>query len=243
MSIEAGRTGARHRWTLALIAGGAGLLLLVLALPRIAGHATLLPHGAVREALDRGTAMEPARAEAAHAALTRAGAWLPGDAAIARDRARVARRLARLSDGPETSDRLIDAAVADLRAAAATAPADGFTWALLADTELAAGKPVEAVLPALRLARLTAPRRASTILLTHGIVMRHWDAMPGEMRAYATDEILQLWRRGALRPLLVETYLDAGFAARAAFRARLGEEPRALQQFDRALSDAVGGGR
>ena len=243
MSIEAGRTTLRQRRALALIAACAGLLLAVLALPRIAGHAMLLPHGAVREALDRGTVVEPARLEAAHAALARAGAWLPGDAAIPRDRARVARRLARLSDDPETADRLIEAAAADLRAAAAAAPADGFTWALLADTEIAAGKPVEAVLPALRLARLTAPRRASTILLTHGIVMRHWETMPAEMRAYATDDITQLWRRRDLRPLLVETYLDAGFAARAAFRARLGEDPRALQQFDKALSEAAGGGR
>lgn len=229
----------RHRAAVAL-AACLGLALAGLAVPRVAGHTILVPHGAVRAALDQGTAVEPARLEAAHEALGRAGHWLPDDAAILRDRARIARRLARLSEYPEMSDRLMNAAVADLRAAVAAAPADGFIWALLADTELADGKPIEEVLPALRLTRLTAPRRASAILLTHGIVMRHWAAMPDEMRAYATDDILQLWRRGDLRPFLVESYLEAGFAARAAFRERLGDDPRALQQFDRMLSDALG---
>jgi hypothetical protein len=219
-----------------LIAGCAGLLLVVLAVPRVAGHAMLLPHGAVREALDRGTAVKTVRLEAAHAALARAGAWLPSDAAISRDRARVARRLARLTENPETSDRLMNAAALDLRAAAAAAPADGFTWVLLADTELAAGKPVEEVLPSLRLARLTAPRRASAILLTHGIVMRHWEAMPEEMRTHGMADAVAFWRQAPYRPFLLQTYLDAGFEARAAFRQELAiENPRLLEQFDRSL--------
>ena len=49
-----------------------------------------------------------------------------------------------------------------------------------------------------------------------------------------------LWRRGQLRGFLVASYLDAGFAARAAFRERLSEDPRALPQFDRLLSAALG---
>jgi len=229
-----------RRWALIALAGCLGLALVGLAVPRVAGHAILVPHDVVRVALDQGTAVEPARLEAAHEALTRAGHWLPDDAAILRDRARIARRLARLADAPETEDEWRRLVLTDLRAAAAAAPGDAFTWALLADAELAAGAAPQDVLPALRLARLTGPRKASAILLQYRIVMRHWTAMPDEMQVHALADVLLFWRRGQLRGFLVASYIEAGLAARAAFRERLGDDPRALQQFDRMLSAALG---
>lgn len=218
-------------WAMMLLAGLFGAALIALAVPRIAAHSGLLPFGPVREALDQGTEVTPARLMATHEALARAGAWLPTEAAIARDRARVARRLARIADNA-------DMAVADLRAAAAAAPANAFNWALLADAELAAGATAQ-VLPALRLARLTGPRKASALLPQIGIAMRHWGAMPDEMRAHALSEAAVFWRQGTYRPFLLESYLDAGFAARAAFRVALASDPRLLAQFDRALSNLL----
>ena len=226
-------------WTMMLLAGLFGAALITLAVPRIAAHAGLLPFGPVRVALDEGAAVTPARLAAAHEALARAGAWLPAEAAIARDRARVARRLARTTDNVDMSGTLPGPAVADLRAAAAAAPADAFNWALLADAELAAGAAAGEVLPELRLARLTGPRKASALLPQLGIAMRHWAAMPDEMRAHALSDAAAFWRRGTYRPFLLESYLDAGFAARAAFRAALAADPRLLTQFDRALSSLL----
>lgn len=223
-------------WALTLLGGFFGAALIALAVPRIAAHSGLLPFGPVREALDQGTEVTPARLAAAHEALARAGAWLPADASIARDRARVARRLAGIADKADMPSGLPGLAAADLQTAAAAAPADAFNWALLADAQLAAGAPAGEVLSLLRLARLTGPRKASALLPQFGIAMRHWGAMPDEMRAHALSDAAAFWRRGTYRPLLLESYLDAGFAARAAFRAALAADPRLLAQFDRVLS-------
>ena len=241
-------------WGAILAALLLGALLAGLSLPRIGAHASLVPAAAAVAALDSGAAIEPAALQAAYAAHDRALAWQADDPQLRRDRARIARRLSALADANENTDpaddgrvdvlsdatALREAALADLRLAAAAAPGDGLTWALLADAGLDAGASLEAVLPALRLARLTAPRRASALLLQHRIVMRHWTAMPDEMRAHALADLPALWRRGQLRGFLVASYLDAGFAARAAFRERLSEDPRALPQFDRLLSAALG---
>ncbi len=231
---------------------------MAMALPRIAAHAALIGTDATVAALDQGRAVPTAALIAAIAAHDDAISWLPGDAGLRRDRARMARRMAGLDDVLEDGNAIEGAAeedlpfilahaghwrrraVEDLRQAAAAAPGDGLVWALLADAELEAGAPPEAVLPVLRLARLTAPRRASALLLQHRIVMRHWAAVPGEMRDHALADLPAFWRRGALRGFLVASYLDAGFAARAAFRERLGDDPHALQQFDRQLSAALG---
>ena len=154
-----------------------------------------------------------------------------------RDRARIARRLDGIAGDAETTFELRQSAVTDLNAAAAAAPFDAFNWALLADAGIAVGKAPEDVLPALRLARLTGPRKASAILLQHGIVMRHWAAMPDEMRVHAMADAAVFWRRAPYRWFLLESYLDAGFAARAAFRRALAaDDPRLLDHLDRMLT-------
>ena len=218
-------------WGAILAALLLGALLAGLSLPRIGAHASLVPAAAAVAALDSGAAIEPAALQAAYAAHDRALAWQADDPQLRRDRARIARRLSALADANENTDpaddgrvdvlsdatALREAALADLRLAAAAAPGDGLTWALLADAGLDAGASLE-----------------------HRIVMRHWTAMPDEMRAHALADLPALWRRGQLRGFLVASYLDAGFAARAAFRERLSEDPRALPQFDRLLSAALG---
>ena len=259
MSTDAQRRGVtRKHWVLLILLGLFGAGLMAVALPRIAAHAALTGTGATMMALDQGRTVLPAALIAAHAAHDEALSWLPADAGLRRDRARMARRLAGMSDElvdgsaveGATDEYLASVsahagdwrrrAVEDLRQAAAAAPGDGVVWAMLADAELAAGATPEAVLPALRLARLTAPRRASALLLQHRIAMRHWGAMPDEMRAHAMSDVVQFWRRGQLRGFLVASYIEAGFAARVAFREKLDEDPRALQQFDRMLSAALG---
>lgn len=235
MSTSTGNRGGL-RWGVAAAALLVGGLLVVSAIPRIAAHSAVLPGSAVSRAMDEGRSVSSPEAEAAYRAYTDALAWLPNDPALRAERARLARRLSLLDAQPEWASRAVD----DFRAAAALSPGDGVIWARLAEAELAAGAEVETVLPHLRLARLTAPRRASALFPQFVIVMRHWEAMPDDMRAHALADLPIFWGSPSFRPVLLRSYLDAGFAARAAFRDRLAENPRALQGFDRLLSATLG---
>ena len=147
---------------LAALLGGA---LVSLSVPRIAAYGALSGFGDVRSALDDGGAVEPLRLDAAYLAFEVAEIWLPDDAAILRDKARIARRLSRLAGKPAGSP-VPDAAtwraraVRDLTEAAVASPANAFIWALLADAKLEAGAAAKDVLAELHLARLTGPYRA-----------------------------------------------------------------------------------
>ncbi len=103
------------------------------------------------------------------------------------------------------------------------------------------GRDRRCVRPWLGVARLTGRRRASARVPQFAVVMRHWEEMPEEMRTHALADLPSFWSRGALRPLIVADYLNAGYAARAAFRARLGENAGALNAFDRALASSFRG--
>lgn len=249
MSTRQGPSSPLLKWGVVVFALLVGSALLFLAVPRVAAHAALLSAGSAVRALDEGRAVARAELEAAYAAYDEALGRLPHDAGIRRDRARLARRLAMTAPenkAPDSEDAAHarfswqKSAVDDLRLAAAASPGDGVIWALLADAEARTGAPSETIFSHLRLARLTAPRRASVLMIEHGIVMRHWDEAPEEVRVHALSELPVLWAKGGLRSALIDSYVDAGFSARIAFRERLGENPRALQIFDRLLSLRLG---
>lgn len=241
MSTRQGPPSRATMLALAATAFAAGLVLIAIAVPRIAGHAALLPAAAATRAIDEGTPLSLAEVEQAYKAYGVALSWLPGDPAIRRDRARLSRRIAAMAEHAEGApDKALAGrqaeALDDLRLAAAASPGDGFTWALLADAELQGGAGLEEVAPYLRLAHLTAPRRASAVLIRFGIVMRHWRDADDGMRAAAMEDLPVLWSRGHVRARLVRDYVSAGFEARAAFRDKLAENPVALRVFDRLLA-------
>lgn len=235
------------------LAGLFGIGLIAAAFPRIGAHMLLVTSGATRAALDDGLKIDPDELIVAYAAYDKALAHLSDDPELLLTRARIARRMAKVSAFAEqrgaekesiarhgSSQVWREWAVRDLRHAAAVAPGDGVVWATLAHAEIEAGSSVEATLPALRLARLTAPARASALLLQFQIVMRHWAEMPEDMRAHALAKVPAFWRRARLRPVLIEAYLEADFAARSAFRERFAEDTKALLQFDRQVSALLG---
>lgn len=236
-------TDARDRrplkWAVMAVGFLAGGFLIYEAVPRVGAYGALLPAGATVRAIDEGRAVSLEAVDAAWHSYTQALEWRGDDPRLLRERARLAMRRAVLE--PQSADLWRGRAVEDYRAAVAAAPGDGTAWARLAQAELEAGAGVETILPYLRLARLTAPRRASALLPQFSIVMRHWDAMPDEMRAHALADLPAFWSRRALRPVLVTAYIDAGFPARAAFRVRLGDNERALRDFDRLLASSLGG--
>lgn len=237
MSTDVLRSGRWLRWGVVVAGLLVGCLLAVSAVPRIAAHGAVLSARATIQTLDEGRALPREEALGAYDAYTQALSWQPEDPGLLQDRARLAGRLA-LFDAA-MAPRLRERAVRDFRNALAAAPGDGTVWARLAQAELEAGVGTEAVLDHLRLARLTAPRRASALLPQFAIVMRHWDEMPEDMRAHGLGDALGFWSRRAYRPMLVSIYLDAGFEARAAFRERLGERPSALRQFDSQLASSL----
>lgn len=226
------------RWILVAVGFLAGGFLIFEAVPRVGAYGALLPASATVHAIDEGRVVALEAVDAAWHSYTQALDWRRDDPRLLRERARLAMRRAALE--PQSADRWRGRAVEDYRTAVAAAPGDGTAWARLAQAELENGADIEQVFTHLRLARLTAPRRASALLPQFSIVMRHWDAMPDEMRSHALDDLPSFWSRRALRPLLVTAYLDAGFPARAAFRVKLGENERALRDFDRLLVSSLG---
>lgn len=238
MSTDAGHS-RRLGWAVVTVCVLVGGLLIAMSVPRIAAYGLVLGASSAIRAIDEGRGISQEDAKTAYHSYTAALAWRPHDPVLREDRARLAGRLALLE--PRLAPFWREQAVEDFRGAVASAPGNGTAWARLAQAELEAGAGIETVLPQLRLARLTAPRRASALLPQFSIAMRHWDAMPDEMRAHALADLPSFWSRGAIRPLLVAAYLEAGFEARAAFRRRLGENPRALQAFDRLLASSLNG--
>ncbi len=226
-------------WGMIMLAACLGTALVLLAVPRIVAYGPLISFGPVRAALDQVAMLDLHRLELSTRLWVAAGPVASGTRLlILRDRAAQTREQARcrIVGDAEMTFEFRQLAVADLNAAAAAAPFDAFAWALLADARIDAGKAPEEILPALRLARLTGPGKASAILLQHGIVMRHWATMPDKMRAHAMADVAVFWRRAPYRPFLLESYLDAGFAARAAFRRALAaDDPRLLDHLDRML--------
>lgn len=231
------RSGRWLRWGVVVAGLLVGCLLAVSAVPRIVAHGTVFTARAAIQALDKARALPREEALGAYDAYSKALSWQPEDPRLLQDRARLAGRLAQFDAA--TAPHLREQAVRDFRNALAAAPGDGTMWARLAQAELEAGVGTEAVLDHLRLARLTAPRRASALLPLFAIAMRHWDEMPEDMRAHGLGDALAFWSLQAYRPLLVSIYLDAGFEARAAFRERLGERSNALRQFDRQLASSL----
>lgn len=236
MSTDAGHS-RRLGWAVVAACVLVGGLLIAMSVPRLAAYGRVLGASPAIRTIDEGRAVSLEDAKAAYQSYTAALAWRPHDPVLREDRARLAGRLALLE--PQSVHLWRERAVEDFRQAVTAAPGNGTAWARLAQAELEAGAGIEKALPQLRLARLTAPRRASALLPQFSIVMRHWDAMPDEMRTHALADLPSFWSRGAIRPLLVSAYLGAGFEARAAFRVRLGENPRSLEAFDRLLASSL----
>ncbi|PKP72271.1 MAG: hypothetical protein CVT83_00790 [Alphaproteobacteria bacterium HGW-Alphaproteobacteria-5] len=260
MSTEPRARKDKGRYGVIVLAALLGGALVLLSVPRIAAYGALSGFGDVRAALDDGGAVEPQRLDAAYLAFEAAGRRLPDDAAILRDKARIARRLVQAAGVPKANEtpgisrearaRAVQGAaiwraraVRDLTKAAVASPANAFIWALLADAELEAGSAAQDVLAELHLARLTGPYRASALVLEHGIVMRHWEVMPEAMRAHVMASTRLFWGRHGLRSVLLSSYIDAGFEARAAFREEFRDTPAALEQIDRLLWSDIGRGR
>jgi hypothetical protein len=237
MSIDANRKHAGIARALPLLATILGVALVVLAVPRVMAHATLLPFGDVRSGLVTGRHILAHRLDEARSAFLTAAAWAPGEPSFWREQALIARRLAR-SDGASGDKRdylLNEEALAAARHYVRLSPGDGYAWALFAQTRIDADARPADVVQELRLARLTAPSRASVSLVHFRIAMLHWKDTPDEIREISMRDVLAYWRYRPLRPLLVSTYLEADYAARAAFREALGADPRALKRFDRLL--------
>lgn len=212
MSAERTMRGGGTPGRTALVQGGvcliAGLVLVLLAVPRIAAFGIVAPwSGIVPPALQSGASLTEAELLAARESYAAAIAFLPGEAQLQRDHARLSRRI---SPGDEDVSR-------GLRAAAAAAPDQGFIWALLADS-CVSQSPLRECAGYLRLSGLVAPHEASSMLFRSRLILRHWGDTDDELRAQARRDVRNLWESWTMRRSLARLYLQLDPPRRLLFR-------------------------
>ena len=113
------------------------------------------------------------------------------------------------------------------------APSRSFDWVLLARAELALGADAASLEPGLRLAYLTGPYEASSMLMRSNLVLTHWEAFSPGMRDIARADLERLWQTHGLRAPLFGAYLQWGYRERILFREIALSDPAQARRFDR----------
>ena len=212
---------------LVLVAAGAVVaVLLLLGLPRFTAHAIVAPvHEEVENALTAGNSLPPEAAARALALYGAAVPFVPEDAGFRRRQGQLMLREAAVAEGAgagaamrKARDHFAEAVV--------RAPSRSFDWVLLARAELA-------LEPGLRLAYLTGPYEASSMLMRSNLVLTHWEAFSPGMRDIARADLERLWQTHGLRAPLFGAYLQWGYRERILFREIALSDPAQARRFDR----------
>ena len=221
---------------LLLFALGA-LALAVLAAPRFAAQALLLPIHDELGALQEGTPLAEDRLVRARDALAMARRFDPGDGRLSSDLALI-ELLEADKAGRGTPERQVklEGAIADLERGLAESPANSFAWARLAGARLALeGRPGAKMLAALRMSYATGLYVDKIMPFRAGLALSHWESLDPVLIGFAKRELVYLWeRRGAweanqlpLIKLLCETG-RTGLLAQTLIEAH-----RSLAEFDK----------
>jgi len=127
---------------------------------------------------------------------------------------------------PDEARRLLDAAITDLEAALAQAPADGFAWADLALARLRRDGPTPTGLAALRMSVAAAPAERALVAWRLAVLFDHQSLFgPDDERALA-QQILAGWQadpNGTVKVLSERRSVDM-------LRRALAEDPAALER-------------
>lgn len=213
-------------------AGAVAAALLLFGLPRLAAHAIVAPvHDEVETALTAGSNLSP---ETTALALARYGAavpFAPEDAGFRRRQGQLNLRVA--ADADAAPDGAMREARDHFAEAVARAPSRSFDWVLLARAELALGADAATLEPVLRLAYLTGPYEASSMLMRANLVLVHWEAFSPGMQDVARADLERLWQTRGLRQALFGAYLQWGFRERILFREIALADPAQARRFDR----------
>lgn len=215
------------------VAGAVAAALLLLGLPRLVAHAIVAPaHEQVDNALTAGRALPPAVVDHALERYASAVPFAPEDASFRRRQGQLLLRK-RAGAGPEEAAALMREARDRFAEAAARAPARSFDWTLFVRAELALGAKAGSLEPVLRLAYVTGPYEASSMLARSNIVLAHWEAFSPDMRDIVRADLERLWQTRGLRATLYRTYLQWGYRERGLFREIVLSDPEEARRFDR----------
>jgi len=177
-----------------LMALGA-LALAMLAAPRFAAQAVLLPIDREQDALQAGTPIVPERLEKMRNALALARRLDPHDGRLSSDLALVELLEAERANEPARRAKL-ESAVADLERGLAESPANSFAWARLAGAYLALdGKPGAKMLAALRMSYVTGLYADKIMPFRASLTLPHWESLDAGLAAFAKRELIYLWER------------------------------------------------
>lgn len=230
-----GASAASRPLLAGLIALGAGLLVLGLAVPRVAAWGTALSDRAAASiALSQGQALAPAALADARQRYAQALSF-HGDPKLALDLARFDLRAWYAGDS-----EALAAAHAHLREAAALSPNDAFIWSQLAHVALRRRAPVEETAAYLRLSRLTGRFEASSMLLRMRTALPIWDELPEDIRSGVSADMARLGAETKLRKSLYRPYVSLGYKERAIFLTEAFETPGDRSRFNSQIMKYAG---
>lgn len=179
---------------LGLYAAGA-LALTVLAAPRFAAQAVLLPAHEELDAIRSGTPLSEERLAAAREALALARRLDPSDGRLSTDLALIELLEADLADPARRAVKL-EAAIGDLERGLAESPANAFAWARLAGARLALERRAgPKMLAALRMSYATGPYVDKIMPFRAALALANWESLGPALTSHAKRELIYLWER------------------------------------------------
>lgn len=234
MSTE--QPSAGQRWLVPGAALAAGLLIMALAIPRVAAYGVIASdRGLAAAALNSGAGLPSEVLGAARERYGTAHSLHPSDGGIALALARLDLRAR-----PREGDPSLAEAVAHLRAAAAAKPNDAFVWSQLARTALLAGAAPDEAAAYLHLSRLTGRFEASSLLARLPVALAYWDGLPPDLREGTVADLRRIWNEPRLRTRLINLYLGLGYPARAVLLRETFEDDRDRDRFTRWVLKRAG---
>jgi hypothetical protein len=224
------RTGATARIAVIGVSLSLGLLLIVLAAPRLYAELVMLPGNAMLDAIDHGQTITTADLRILQRSRERAPGWTDSGRARLELAAADILLAQREVGGGARYHELMDAALQALGDSLSRAPADPYAWTRLAYARLADGETAERVVPILAMAIEAAPVEATLVFPRLELCLIEWPYFAEANPALFQDQVRLAWDQSRFR--LVRLALSTG--RRDAVRGALAEADRAA--FDKVAS-------
>jgi hypothetical protein len=224
------------RISVAIAAAIAGMLMILLALPRLTACLSIVSWSGLTT-LAPMPGMSAGEIGETLAAYRRASAIVPGDAGINQTVALAATRLGRMSGNDGDLARL---AVEAAEAAAGQAPSRAYAWSLVAMTRSqGTGRPGADVELPLRLSYGLGPYEAIDFVPRLSAALMRWPDLPDDLRTGAARDARRLWLLYPAKDIFASVYLDAGLEGREVLRSVVtAMEARNVVALDKAVTAA-----
>ncbi len=218
-----------QRVTAAVLSLLVGSTLLYLGVPRTVAAFALLPGNHALKAIQQRNPVSDRERAVFAASRERALSWVEAgrmwtDLALVQLLEAAAER-----EAGKPRSELIDGAIASLRSGLMLAPARPHAWTRLAYAELLSGKPARAVVPALRMALLTATYEPGLLFVRLELCLIAWRYFERDGRALIFKQVRLAWRDSPDR-LVALAQRSGGLGI---IRASLAHSPSDLAEFEK----------